>query len=204
MFSSPGGFFRPLALVFVNPLCPGEKEGQTQEQRDPKSCVCWGMLQKGWEEGEMSGVSKGRSPHQGVPQFPTPSSLAQTRKVPGQVGAILLSLSLNSFFSKLPFSYCMQACTHMYTEELTAHTCIHRHARARVCTCAHELTVHVRTHTCTCTQVELRLPIPLQEGSGNCGGGSFRGQVPWTSPETLCAGGMGTPPPTWGALASQE
>lgn len=39
-----GWFSRPLALVFVDAVCPGEKEGQTQEQMNPKSCVCWGML----------------------------------------------------------------------------------------------------------------------------------------------------------------
>lgn len=45
-----GRFSRPLALVFVNPVCPGEKEGQTQEQRNPESCVCGGMLRKGWRQ----------------------------------------------------------------------------------------------------------------------------------------------------------
>lgn len=71
-----GRFSRPLALVFVNPVCPGEKEGQTQEQRNPKSCVCGGDVTEGLEAGEMSVVSRDRSPHQGVPQVPTPLALA--------------------------------------------------------------------------------------------------------------------------------
>ena len=66
----------------------------------------------------------------------------------------------------------------------------------------HKLTIHM--HTCMCTQVELRLPAALRGREVASVVVTHSGQVPWTGPETLCTGGMCTPIPTWGVLASQE